>query len=204
MGLYARYVLPRLIDAACGQPPMAALRARYVPRARGRVLEIGIGTGHNLPYYGADVTSVTGIDPAAALTATARRRASNLHCPVHVLEHSGESIPADDRSFDTVVCTWTLCSIPAVARALAEMRRVLTPEGRFLFVEHGRAPDAAVARWQDRLDPLWRRIGGGCHLGRPIGQLIADGGFVVEHLETGYLPGPRIATFMYHGEARTA
>jgi SAM-dependent methyltransferase len=204
MGFYSRYILPRLIEKACSQPPFTELRGRYVPRARGRVLEIGIGTGHNLRHYGPEVTSVTGVDPAAELTATAKARARALHCPVDVLEISGESIPADSASFDTVLCTWTLCSIPDVARALVEMRRVLAPEGRFIFVEHGRAPDPAVVRWQERIEPLWKRIGGGCHLSRPIPRLIEDAGFVLERLDTGHVPGPRIATFMYHGEARAA
>jgi ubiquinone/menaquinone biosynthesis C-methylase UbiE len=201
MGFYARYVLPRLIESACGQPAFRRLRERYVPKARGRVLEIGIGSGHNLAFYGPDVLSVTGVDPAPELTARARERARALPCPVNVLEVSGEAIPADSASFESIVCTWTLCSIPDVARALAEMRRLLTPDGRLFFIEHGRAPDAAVARWQDRLEPLWKRIGGGCHLTRPMRGLIEDAGFRIDALETGYQPGPRFATFMYHGEA---
>ncbi|NJN50956.1 MAG: class I SAM-dependent methyltransferase [Gammaproteobacteria bacterium] len=201
MGLYARYVLPRLIETACAQKPMMDLRMRYVPHARGRVLEIGIGTGHNLKFYGESVTSVTGIDPAAELTSKARLRAQALHCPVFVIEQSGEFIPAEDAFFDTVVCTWTLCSIPNVYRALAEMRRVLTPDGKLIFIEHGRAPDPGVVRWQERIEPLWKKIGGGCHLARPISRLIEDAGFGIASLETGHVPGPKVASFMYHGVA---
>lgn len=201
MGLYARYVLPRLIESACSQKPLMNLRARYVPDARGRVLEIGIGSGHNLKYYGETVSSVTGIDPAAELTARARDRAKNMHCSVYVIEQSGEVIPAEDEFFDTIVCTWTLCSIPNVYRALNEMRRVLAPDGRFIFIEHGRAPDPRTARWQSRIEPVWKQIGGGCHLSRPIDQLIEGAGFRIEHLETGHVPGPKVASFMYHGVA---
>ncbi len=201
MGLYARYVLPRLIEGACAQKPLMELRAKYVPQATGRVLEVGIGSGHNLKFYGDEVSSVTGIDPAAELTIKARDRAKALHCEVFVIEQSGELIPAEDAFFDTVVCTWTLCSIPNVYRSLAEMRRVLAPTGRFIFIEHGRAPDPRVARWQDRIEPLWKKIGGGCHLSRPINRLIEDAGFEIRGLETGHVPGSKVASFMYHGVA---
>jgi ubiquinone/menaquinone biosynthesis C-methylase UbiE len=201
MGLYGRYVLPRLIETACSQKPLMELRSRYVPGARGRVLEIGIGSGHNLRFYGNEVTSVTGIDPAPELTVRARERARTLHCEVYVIEQSGETIPTEDAFFDTVVCTWTLCSIPNVYRALDEMRRVLTPDGRLIFIEHGRAPDPRVARWQERIEPLWKKIGGGCHLSRPVSQLIEDAGFQITELQTGHVPGPKVASFMYHGIA---
>lgn len=201
MGLYARLVLPRIIETACAQEPLKSLRARYVPHATGRVLEIGIGSGHNLEHYTESVTSVTGIDPAPELTVRARERAAKLHCPVYVIEQSGESIPAEDAFFDTIVCTWTLCSIPNVYRALDEMRRVLTPRGRLIFIEHGKAPDPSIARWQARIEPLWKKIGGGCHLSRPMGRLIEDAGFRITELDTGHVPGPKIASYMYHGTA---
>jgi ubiquinone/menaquinone biosynthesis C-methylase UbiE len=201
MGWYARYVLPKLIDAACSQKPMRALRQRYVPRARGDVLEIGIGSGLNLPHYGPAVTAITGLDPSPELNALALERAAALPVPVAVLPASGEAIPAEDARFDTIVCTWTLCSIPNVYAALREMRRVLKPGGELLFIEHGHAPDVGVARWQRRLEPLWKRIGGGCHLSRKADELIGDAGFVVKELDTGYEPGPRFAAFMYHGVA---
>lgn len=201
MGWYGRYLLPKLIDAACAQKPMRTLRERYVPRASGDVLEIGIGSGHNLRHYGAQVTSITGLDPAAELTALASQRAASLGVPVQVLGVSGEEIPADDHRFDSLVCTWTLCSIPDVYAALREMRRVLKPGGRLFFIEHGRAPDLGVQKWQRRLEPLWKTIGGGCHLTRQADQLIRDAGFRITELDSGYQPGPKFAAFMTHGVA---
>lgn len=201
MGLYEKYLLPRLIDAACSQKPMARLRSRYVPRARGDVLEIGIGSGLNLAHYGPDVASLTALDPAAELTVKARERAAAAPVPVNILQISGEEIPAADARFDSIVCTWTLCSIPNVYAALREMHRVLKPGGEFLFIEHGAAPDAAVRRWQRRLEPLWKPIGGGCHLTRDTRELIEDAGFRIGELATGYEPGPRWAAFMTHGVA---
>ncbi len=201
MGLYRRYVLPKLINAACAMPPMMALRERYVPLARGRVLEIGIGSGLNLKFYGEACESVTGLDPAAELTQLARERAHKIGAVVELLTVSGEQIPAPDHSFDSIVCTWTLCSIPNVYRALAEMRRVLKPAGQLIFIEHGRSPDAGVARTQQWLEPAWKPIGGGCHLARQPDHLISDAGFQVTRLEQGYEPGPRFAAYMYHGVA---
>jgi ubiquinone/menaquinone biosynthesis C-methylase UbiE len=201
MGWYERKILPRLIETACSQKPMRELRDRYVPRASGAVLEIGIGSGLNLPHYGEEVTSITGLDPHAELTARARQRASGLATPVSLLQISGEEIPADDARFDSIVCTWTLCSIPNVYAALREMRRVLRPGGRLYFVEHGRAPEARVEKWQRRIEPLWKKIGGGCHLTRKADQLIEDAGFAIAELDSGYQPGPKFAAFMMHGVA---
>lgn len=201
MGWYDRYVLPRLIDSACGQKPMRLLRERYVPQASGDVLEIGIGSGLNLAHYGDAVSTLTGLDPAAELTDRAQERAERLHRPVQVLGVSGEEIPSDDARFDTLVCTWTLCSIPNVYAALREMRRVLKPGGQLLFIEHGRSPDAGVFRWQQRIEPLWKKIGGGCHLTRRADELIQDAGFVIDELDSGYQPGPKFAAFMTHGIA---
>lgn len=201
MGLYAKHVLPRMIDVLCGQPPMAELRRRYVPQATGDVLEIGIGSGHNLAHYSPRVTSVTGLDPAAELTLMAQERARGLHTDVKLLQVSGEEIPADDARYDSLVCTWTLCSIPNVYAAVREMRRVLKPGGRLYFVEHGRSPDQSVARWQRRVEPVWKKIGGGCHLTRRADELLQDAGFKLAELDTGYLPGPRFAAFMIHGVA---
>jgi ubiquinone/menaquinone biosynthesis C-methylase UbiE len=201
MGLYRHYVLPKLINTACAMPPMMALRQRYVPLARGRVLEIGIGSGLNLSFYGNAVDSVTGLDPAHELTDMARERARSLGAVVTLLSLSGEDIQAETASFDTVVCTWTLCSIPNVYRALDEMRRVLKPDGVLIFIEHGRSPDAGVARTQQWLEPMWKPIGGGCHLTRQPDQLLLGAGFAVPQLEQGYQPGPRFAAYMYHGIA---
>lgn len=200
-GFYERNILPRLIDAACSQPPMTRLRERYVSQASGRVLEIGIGSGLNLPHYGSEVTSITGIDPAAELTAKAAERAAAIAAPVEVLGVSGEQMPCETDAFDTVVCTWTLCSIPEPELAVAEMRRVLRPGGKLLFVEHGRSDEPNIARWQRRIEPLWKKIGGGCHLTRRADELLADGGFAVSETHTGYEKGPKIAAFMIHGIA---
>lgn len=199
---YERHILPKIIDKACGQPPMTALRGRYVPRARGDVLEIGIGSGLNLPHYSDEVTSITGVDPSAELNEMARERAARLNKPVNVIGVSGESLPADDNSFDSIVCTWTLCSIPNPYRAIAEMRRVLRPGGELYFVEHGRSDDAGIARWQARIEPLWKIMAGGCHLTRRADQMLADAGFAILEKTTGYVPGPKIAAFMIHGVAQ--
>ncbi len=202
MGWYEDRVLPKIIDKACGQPPMKELRARYVPRASGEVLEIGIGSGLNLEHYSSEATAITGLDPAAELTLVAERRASRIDTPVSLIRISGEEIPQQDAHFDSLVCTWTLCSIPNVYAALREMHRVLKPGGRLFFIEHGKAPDTGVHRWQQRLEPLWKKIGGGCHLTRKADELIQDAGFVVTECDSGYQPGPRFAAFMTHGVAQ--
>jgi SAM-dependent methyltransferase len=200
MGLYSRYVLPWLIDTACSQPPLTELRRQFVPQARGRVLEIGIGSGLNLRLYN-DVESLTGLEPNAALTKRAQERAQRLGMNVDVLDASAEQIPAAAASFDSIVCTWTLCSIPNPGLALAEMRRVLRPEGKLYFIEHGLAPDEPTQAWQRRLNPIWGVIGGGCQLDRNVPQLIANAGLNPIQLETGFVPGPRFAAFMYRGIA---
>lgn len=202
MGLYQDHVLPRLIHLLMRQRNLAAYRARIIPAAQGRVLEIGIGSGLNLPYYGKTVEQVVGLDPAPKLLAMAREAARRTAIPLDLIEDSAEAIPLDNGSIDTIVTTWTMCSIPDVRRALSEMRRILKPEGRLLFVEHGRSPDPGVRGWQDRLTPVWRRVGGGCHLNRAIGELIEGAGFRIERMETGYMRGPKPMTFMYEGSAR--
>ena len=179
-------------------------RRRVVPAAEGRVLEIGIGSGLNLPFYGGAAQHIVGLDPSPKLLELARRAAKKRTLPIELLEASAEAIPLDDRSIDTIVTTWTLCSVANVVGALADMRRVLTPHGRLLFVEHGRSPDAGISRWQDRLTPLWKRIGGGCHLNRPIDRLLEASGFRIEQIDTSYMEGPKIFTFMYEGSARAA
>ena len=204
MGLYARYVLPKLINSACAQKPMSEMRAQYVPRASGRVLEIGFGTGLNLPHYGtgaAAPSALLALEPAADVVALARQRLAETPLPVEVMPASAEQIPMPDAMFDTVLSTWTLCSVANVYRALAEMRRVLKPGGQLVFIEHGASPEPAVLRWQQRLEPAWKLIGGGCHLSRRTDELVAGAGFRIEELETGYLPGPKVATFTYRGVA---
>jgi ubiquinone/menaquinone biosynthesis C-methylase UbiE len=201
VSFYGDRVLPHLLNLAMRHKELAAYRQRVVPAARGRVLEIGIGSGLNLPFYGAGVDAVIGLDPSSPLLTMAQGQAT-AGAPVSMMQGTAEAIPLETASMDTVVTTWTLCSIPDVTAALAEMRRVLKPGGAALVVEHGRAPDAAVARWQDRLTPLWKPIAGGCHLNRKIDALIRDAGFAVTDLRAGYMRGPRPFTFMYEGRAK--
>ena len=202
MGLYAKYVLPRLIDLAMRNKDAARLRAERVPQAGGDVLEIGIGSGLNLPFYSAEVRCVYGVDPSLELQRIARKKASTVPFKVVFFQQSAEArLPLFDSSIDTVVMTWTLCSVPNPAAALEQMRRVLKPKGRLIFVEHGRSPDARVMLWQDRLTPAWKRIGGGCHLNRKIDELIMAAGFQIRELNNCYLPGPRPMTYTYGGFA---
>jgi ubiquinone/menaquinone biosynthesis C-methylase UbiE len=202
MGFYTDVVLPRLCDLAMRNKQLVPFRERVIGAAEGRVLEIGVGSGRNLPFYRAPVSQLLALEPAARLVSMARSASDERRIPVSFVEASAEAIPLDQRSVDTIVSTWTLCSIPQAATALQEMRRVLRPGGRLLFVEHGLAPEQAVRWWQDRLTPVWRRISGGCHLNRPIRSLIEDAGFRIDRIQTGYIPGPRPMTFMYEGSAR--
>ena len=203
MSFYAERVLPRLIEHAMGARRFAALRERVVGAAAGRVLEIGIGAGHNLPYYRRDLDWVVGVEPSARLLARARRSAAWVHFPVRLHQGVAEALPLEDGTVDTVVTTWTLCSVADPARALAEIRRVLRPQGTLVFVEHGQAPEVRVRHWQRRLEPLWSRLAGGCRLSRPVDQLLAGAGLAPIELETGYLVrGPRPFTFHYCGRAQ--
>jgi ubiquinone/menaquinone biosynthesis C-methylase UbiE len=202
LGFYERRILPRLIDLGMRQKQLAALRGRVVGEARGEVLEVGIGSGRNLPFYRRDVESVLGVDPSEGLLAMARPHTAWTHFPVQLRQAAVEDLPVDDRAIDTVLMTWTLCSVADPVRALSEIRRVLRPGGSLLFVEHGRAPEPRLQRWQDRLTPVWRRLAGGCHLNRPIDQLVERSGLHLVELETGYLvQGPRVATYHYRGRA---
>lgn len=202
MGFYAKRVLPYLINAAMKHKDATRLRAAWVPEVRGRVLEIGIGSGLNLPFYSSQVECVYGVEPSAELQKMAKERAKRSNTKVEFLSQSAEDvIPLAEDSVDTVVMTWTLCSIPDPMRALAQMKRVLKPNGRMLFIEHGKSPDAGVARWQDRLTPAWKNIGGGCHLNRKIDDLLRAAGFEIPELKTAYLPGPRPMTYTYQGFA---
>jgi ubiquinone/menaquinone biosynthesis C-methylase UbiE len=202
MGLYRRHILPRIVHFTCGLKPTMRQRAKVVPRARGRVLEVGIGSGLNLPFYDpAKVSKVWGLDPAPEMTRMAKRAARALPFEVEFIGLPGDEIPLADHSVDTVLVTYTLCTIPDTAPALAQMRRVLRPDGELIFCEHGAAPDASVRRWQDRLNPAWKRLGGGCNLNRPIPSLIEAGGFHIEHLDAMYIPGWRPASFNYWGAA---
>jgi ubiquinone/menaquinone biosynthesis C-methylase UbiE len=204
MGFYRDIVLPRLCDLSMRNRDLVPYRERVIGAAEGRVLEIGMGSGLNLPFYGASVREVLGLEPAPRLVAMARRAARASTVPIALLEASAEAIPLEDRSVDSIVTTWTLCTIPQAGAALGEMRRVLRPGGRLLFVEHGLAVDAGVRKWQNRLTPAWRLLSGGCHLNRPVRAMIESAGFVCDYVETGYMPGPRPMTFMYEGSARVA
>jgi ubiquinone/menaquinone biosynthesis C-methylase UbiE len=203
MGFYNDIVLPRLIDLAMRKEDLVGYRQRVIGAAQGRVLEIGIGSGLNLPFYGTQVTEIVGLDPCQELIDMARPRAG-ADRNVSFLPASAEAIPFEANSVDTVVTTWTMCSIPHPENALVEMRRVLKPGGNLLFVEHGRPPDPWVVRFQDWITPMWRPITGGCHLNRPIAELIDRAAFRVVDLRTGYVRGPRPFTFMYEGLARQA
>jgi ubiquinone/menaquinone biosynthesis C-methylase UbiE len=202
MTSYARYLLPRLIDLAMRNKDATRLRAEWLPHARGEVLEVGIGSGLNLAFYPSEVRRVYGVDPSAELQQMARKRTAGHPRKVEFLSQSAEEwLPLPDRTIDTVVMTWTLCSIPDPLKALHQMKRVLKPDGRLIFVEHGRAPDSRVAAWQDRLNPVWKRIAGGCHLNRKIDELLVQAGFQIDELRTMYLAGPRPMTYSYQGFA---
>lgn len=202
MGLYDRHILPHLIDFACGMGAVMKARSQIVPLAHGRVLEIGIGSGLNLSFYDPQrVEVVVGVDPSAEMQKLARERAARCQVPVEMIALELGQIQAADASFDDIVCTFTLCTIPDAIAALREMRRVLKPGGRLLFCEHGLAPDLPVVRWQKRLTPLWKPLAGGCHLDRDIPALIGAGGFHIRELSTGYLKGPRPMTHVYRGWA---
>ncbi len=204
MNWYDQHILPWLIDVACGLPMAQAKRRLLVPQAKGRVLEIGMGTGRNLPFYDRSrITALVGVDPALQMHRLARQRSRAAGIAVELMGLSAEQLPTPDASFDTVVCTYTLCSIPDPAQALSEMRRVLVPGGKLLFCEHGRAPDADVRRWQQRLQPLWGPLAGGCQLGRDIPSLLDAAGFAAT-TQAAYLAGPRPVTFHYWGEAEAA
>ena len=202
MTLYRHLVLPRLINAAMGVEEMTRLRGKVIPRASGVVLEIGVGSGLNLPFYAPAVTRLYGVDPSAELLAMARRKNARLPFPVEFLNQEANPIPLADESVDTVVVTWSLCSIVDPKSALVEARRVLKPAGTLIFVEHGLSPDDAVQKWQNRLTPIWRRVAGGCHLNRRIDDVIRSAGFATHELRTGYVPGPKPLTYMYEGCAR--
>jgi ubiquinone/menaquinone biosynthesis C-methylase UbiE len=200
--LYDRFLLPHVIDCVCGLGRVMEQRAALIPRARGKVLEVGAGSGLNFQYYDASrVQSLHALDPSDGMNRLAIKRAAAIGIPVETLQLGAEKIEADDASFDTVVSTFTLCTIPDAVGALHEMRRVLKPGGELLFCEHGIAPDASVRRWQHRLTPLWKPLAGGCHLNRDVPSMLRAGGFVIADMEQRYLPGPKPMMYVYRGSA---
>lgn len=202
MGLWARYVLPFMVHHGCAQEPFREKRERLAPRATGRVLEVGLGSGHNLAHYRAGaVERVWGLDPSRPLLERAAAPARQAPFPVARIEAVAEAIPLTDGAADSAVVTWTLCSVDDPARVLAEMRRVLVPGGRLYFIEHGAAPDPRVRRRQERLTPLWRRVAGGCHLDRAVPDLLSAAGFALEELDAEYVEGPKIAAWTFWGVA---
>jgi ubiquinone/menaquinone biosynthesis C-methylase UbiE len=201
MSFYGKYVLPRVLDLAMRGEDLAAVRATLVPRAVGTTLELGIGSGLNLRHYSPKVTRLYGVDPSLELQKLARQRAPARLQVEFLSQSAADPLPLADRSVDTVVVTWSLCSIPDPAAALRNARRVLRPGGELIFAEHGLAPDAGVRAWQNRLNTVWGWIGGGCNLNRQIDALIRAAGFQLGELETSYLPGPRPLTYTYRGVA---
>ena len=202
MSFYNDRVVPWLIDKTMRQQLFLPYRQNAVARAEGHVLEIGIGPGLNLALYPSAVTEVVGIEPSEKLLQITRRNASAIPFRVELVEGSAEKLPFEDASFDTVVSTWTMCSIPDVSAALNEMHRVLKPGGRLLFVEHGLSPDKGVRWWQDHLNSPWRCLAGGCNLNRSIPTLVQAAGFHLDHLETGYATGPKPLAYLFQGSAR--
>lgn len=204
MGLYQRFILPRLIDLAMGNKQVADFRRLVVPQAQGRVLEIGIGSGRNLSLYSVAVTQLFGLDPSRQLLKMTSRRIGAAPFPVELLEGRAEEIPLPTHSVDSVVSTWSLCSVANIEAALADVRRVLKPGGKFIFVEHGLAPEPGLQRWQQRLTPLWKPISGGCHLDRRMDKLIEGAGFRMTTLTSEYAKGPKLLTYFYRGIAEAS
>ncbi len=206
MSFYENHVLPHLLHLLCSAEAVQQQREKVVPLAEGRVLEIGMGSGLNLPFYNRDkVEFVWGLEPSEGMRRKARKNLQNTDLKVEWLDLPGEELPLEDSSADTVVLVYTLCSIPDWSRALEQMRRVLKPGGKLIFCEHGLSPDAGARKWQDRLNPLWKKVAGGCHLNRPIPSLLEQGGFHIEGMEADYVDDvPKFAGYTYWGSAGKA
>lgn len=203
MSFYEDHILPHLISVACGAPQIMKQRAQLVPQARGRVLEVGFGAGPNLSFYDPiKVERVFAQEPSVGMRRKAQPAIEAAPVDVELIDLPGEDIPLEANSVDTIVLTYTACTIPDVDQALAQMRRVLRPGGTLLFSEHGRAPDEEVYRWQKRIEPIWKPIGGGCHLTRQPDVLLQKAGFKIRQMTADYLPkSPRFASFNYAGAA---
>ena len=205
MGVYGEQILPRIVDVACSMKQARPQRRRVCEGLAGSVVEIGFGSGLNAPYYPATVTQVTAVEPADVAWTLAAKRLREAQVPVHRSGLDAGALPFPDDSFDCALSTWTMCTIPEIAAALRELRRVLKPDGTLHFVEHGLAPDEGVRRWQRRLDPVQQRLFGGCHLTRPIVQLLTDGGFALSELDVYYEKGaPKVLGANSLGVARPA
>tara|TARA_Y100001934_G_scaffold273734_1_gene364534 strand:- start:272 stop:898 length:627 start_codon:yes stop_codon:yes gene_type:complete len=205
MSLYEKYFLPKLLDCCCGMEGFQKKRAQIIPRVHGRVLEIGIGSGLNFNFYNFDkVTEVIGVDPAASSIALAKSRAKDLNSKISFIETTAESIDLESSTFDNVVIGYSLCTIPKPMKALSEAYRLLKPSGSLFFMEHGLAPEPNIQKWQHRITPVWKKIAGGCNLNRNIEELILSGGFEFRELNKKYIKGPKIASYLYYGEAPKA
>jgi ubiquinone/menaquinone biosynthesis C-methylase UbiE len=206
MGFYDKYILPHFLNCACGSKPILYQREKVVPMAEGLVLEVGIGSGLNIPFYDSSkVDKILGLDPSEELNRMALKVAADKGIPVEFILGGAEAIPLPDNHVDTVLVTYTMCTIPEVATANKEILRVLKPQGKMIFCEHGLAPDANVSKWQNRIDPYWGKIAGGCHLNRDIPQLIRSAGFNIQSMEQMYLPStPKFAGYNYWGVATQA
>jgi ubiquinone/menaquinone biosynthesis C-methylase UbiE len=202
MGFYADRILPHCIDFSLSRAPIMRLRARVTRPLAGRVLEIGFGSGLNLPYYSERVSEIVAVEPSDIARRLARKRIARCAIPIHWSALAGQHLDLPDASVDAALSTFTLCTIPDVSLALRELHRVLVPEGTLHFLEHGRSPERRVSKWQDRLNPLQKCLAGGCHLNRSYQELLRDAGFCLDALENYHLPGPKFATYIYEGRAR--
>jgi ubiquinone/menaquinone biosynthesis C-methylase UbiE len=203
VGYYEKYLLPKLLNMVMKAPEMTRLRRQLVPLATGKVLEVGMGSGLNLPFYAAGV-KVTGVDPSLELQAYAREIAAGAAMDVEFLAVGAEDIPLPDNSFDSAVITWTLCTISDPDAALSEVRRLLKPGGKLIFAEHGASPELRIANWQRRINPVWKSLAGGCQLNRRPDTAILANGFNFDDMQEGYIPGPKFATYSFRGIASSA
>lgn len=204
MGFYTDNVLPRIVNLVCGTGEHAKLRERVCSDLDGEVLEVGFGSGLNVPHLPDDVTRLHAVDPATLGRKLASKRLAETTVPVEFVGLDGELLPLEDESVDHVLSTWTLCTIPDAEQAMREVRRVLKPGGTFHFLEHGRSPEPNVARWQDRLNPIQKKLGGGCNLNRPISEIVASSGLRMDGVENFYMKGPKPLVYQYEGTATKA
>ena len=205
MSFYEKKILPKVLDLLCGSSPINYQRKKIVPKVSGNVLEIGIGSGLNLPHYNvSNINNITALDPAEELTDIAKKRISELDLDIDVINCGAEEIPLESKSFDSILVTYTLCSIENLDDSMREIRRVIKDDGTLFFCEHGIAPDLKTKNWQNRINPIWKRLMGGCNINRDIPEIISNSKLEITDLETMFLPGtPRIAGFNYWGTART-